>query len=42
MGFGLQGMRERIASLDGHLEITAGPNQGCQIIARFPIASNTH
>jgi signal transduction histidine kinase len=42
MGFGLQGMRERIASLDGHLEIIAGPNQGCRIIARFPIALHTH
>jgi signal transduction histidine kinase len=42
MGFGLQGMRERITSLDGQLEIITRPNQGCQIIATFPIALNHH
>jgi signal transduction histidine kinase len=42
MGFGLQGMRERITSLDGQLEIITRPNQGCQIIATFPIALNNH
>ncbi len=42
MGFGLQGMRERIASLDGQLEIITRPNQGCRIIATFPIMFNNH
>jgi signal transduction histidine kinase len=38
-GFGLQGMRERLAVLSGHLEINSAPNQGCHIIATFPIAA---
>ncbi|NJM46093.1 MAG: sensor histidine kinase [Alkalinema sp. RU_4_3] len=36
MGFGLQGMRERVASLQGHLEIRTGPGQGCCLIVEFP------
>jgi signal transduction histidine kinase len=42
MGFGLQGMRERIVSLDGQLEIITRPHQGCQIIATFPIVLHNH
>jgi two-component system sensor histidine kinase/response regulator len=35
-GFGLQGMRERIAVLSGHLEIASEPGEGCQLKARLP------
>jgi two-component system, sensor histidine kinase and response regulator len=35
-GFGLQGMRERVAALGGQLEIVSAPGAGCQILARFP------
>ncbi|GFE68802.1 response regulator [Chroococcus sp. FPU101] len=35
-GYGLQGMYERISSLNGHLEIISQPGQGCQIIANLP------
>jgi len=36
-GYGLQGMRERILALSGHLEILTAIDQGCQIVARFPL-----
>lgn len=36
-GFGLQGMRERLAVLLGYLEIKSAPDEGCQILASFPI-----
>lgn len=44
-GFGLQGMRERVLSLQGEFEIISTPNQdsdslhpsGCQIIAMIPL-----
>jgi signal transduction histidine kinase len=36
-GFGLQGMQERLVALSGYLEIKSVPNQGCQILASFPI-----
>ncbi len=35
-GFGLQGMRERIAMLGGHLDIISEPGAGCQIKASLP------
>jgi signal transduction histidine kinase len=38
MGYGLQGMRERIISLAGHIEISASPQQGCRIFAEFPLS----
>jgi signal transduction histidine kinase len=36
-GFGLQGMQERTNALSGKIEILTAPQQGCQIIACFPI-----
>jgi signal transduction histidine kinase len=38
MGYGLQGMRERIISLAGNIEISASPQQGCRIFAEFPLS----
>ncbi|NDJ22615.1 response regulator [Nostoc sp. B(2019)] len=40
-GYGLQGMRERTATLGGHLEIVSKPGAGCQIIANFPRENHT-
>jgi signal transduction histidine kinase len=40
-GFGLQGMRERTLALDGHFEIVTAPDQGCQILATFPIGEDS-
>jgi signal transduction histidine kinase len=37
VGFGLQGMQERVNALIGTLQILTAPQQGCQIIAHFPI-----
>jgi signal transduction histidine kinase len=39
-GFGLQGMKERLASIDGYFEVKTKPGQGCQIVARIPIEFN--
>jgi signal transduction histidine kinase len=36
-GFGLQGMRERVLSLQGRFAIISEPNQGCQIVAIIPV-----
>ena len=36
-GFGLQGMRERVLSLQGKFEIVSTPNAGCQIVAVIPL-----
>jgi len=36
IGFGLQGMRERVLAIGGQLEITSEPGKGCRITARFP------
>ncbi len=36
-GFGLQGMRERVLSLQGKIEIVSAPQQGCQITAIIPL-----
>jgi signal transduction histidine kinase len=35
-GFGLQGMRERVAALNGELEIVTAVGQGCQILVTLP------
>jgi signal transduction histidine kinase len=37
-GFGLQGMRERALALMGKLEIITAPNQGCRVMATFPLS----
>jgi signal transduction histidine kinase len=39
-GFGLQGMRERIAMLGGRLDIVSEPGAGCQIKASLPTIQN--
>ncbi|WP_316431959.1 sensor histidine kinase [Leptolyngbya sp. NK1-12] len=36
-GFGLQGMRERVAAFDGHLRIESAPSRGCQIQVELPL-----
>ena len=36
-GFGLQGMRERVLSLQGKFELVSTPNAGCQIVAVIPL-----
>ena len=35
-GFGLQGMQERIAALDGEFHLTTAPGSGCQIQVKIP------
>ena len=35
-GFGLQGMKERIISLNGKIEIFSSPNSGCRITVSIP------
>lgn len=37
-GFGLQGMRERVLSLQGKFEINSAPGEGCQIMAVIPLS----
>jgi two-component system, NarL family, sensor histidine kinase UhpB len=37
-GLGLIGMRERVAALAGHLEVTSAPGKGFQLRARIPAA----
>jgi signal transduction histidine kinase len=39
-GFGLQGMRERVLSLQGKFEIISAPDRGCQIVAIIPLVLN--
>jgi signal transduction histidine kinase len=39
-GFGLQGIKERVAALGGSLLIWSEPQQGCQISIDLPIASH--
>jgi two-component system, sensor histidine kinase and response regulator len=41
-GFGLQGMRERIAALEGELAIVTALGAGCQIIATFPSSMDSN
>jgi two-component system, sensor histidine kinase and response regulator len=36
-GFGLQGMQERVAAIDGEFHVTASPGAGCQIQIEIPI-----
>jgi signal transduction histidine kinase len=37
-GFGLQGMRERVAALDGDFHLSAKPGAGCQIKVELPLS----
>ncbi|MBN3958718.1 sensor histidine kinase [Nostoc sp. NMS8] len=36
-GYGLQGMRERVAVLQGHLQLTSQPGYGCCITVKIPM-----
>jgi signal transduction histidine kinase len=36
-GFGLQGMHERVAALDGRLQIKSADEKGCQIQVELPL-----
>jgi two-component system sensor histidine kinase UhpB len=36
-GLGLIGMRERVAALAGHLEVSSTPGSGFQLKARIPV-----
>ncbi len=36
-GFGLRGMKERVAALCGELEIDTAPNRGCRITVTIPL-----
>jgi two-component system, sensor histidine kinase and response regulator len=37
-GFGLQGMQERVATLDGELHLATSPGAGCRIQVKFPLS----
>lgn len=37
VGFGLQGMHERVAALKGRLQIESSPGKGCQIQVELPL-----
>jgi signal transduction histidine kinase len=37
-GFGLRGLSDRVAALDGRLELNSHPGQGTQVRAEIPIA----
>ena len=39
-GLGLIGMRERVAALAGHLEVSSTPGSGFQLKARIPVEGN--
>ena len=39
-GLGLIGMRERVAALAGHLEVSSTPGSGFQLKARIPVESS--
>jgi glucose-6-phosphate-specific signal transduction histidine kinase len=41
-GFGLQGMQERVAALDGSFSIRSEPQNGCRIVVRLPIENGAH
>jgi two-component system, sensor histidine kinase and response regulator len=36
-GFGLQGMQERVAALNGEFRLTTSPGAGCQIQVKLPV-----
>jgi len=37
-GLGLLGMRERVASLRGKMEVCSAPGQGTRLVFRLPVA----
>jgi two-component system, sensor histidine kinase and response regulator len=39
-GFGLQGMQERIAALDGEFHLTTAPGAGCRIKVKIPLSKS--
>jgi signal transduction histidine kinase len=39
-GFGLQGMQERVAALNGKFHLTTSPGSGCQIQVELPLLLN--
>jgi two-component system, sensor histidine kinase and response regulator len=41
-GFGLQGMQERIAALDGEFHLTTAPGSGCQINVKIPLIKSSN
>jgi signal transduction histidine kinase len=41
-GFGLQGMRERVTSVQGSLELQSSPGAGTAVICRIPTGRNGH
>jgi signal transduction histidine kinase len=40
-GFGLQGMRERTAALEGKFNLTSAPGKGCQIVVKIPLVHSS-
>jgi signal transduction histidine kinase len=40
-GFGLAGLRERIAAIDGNLDAGPTPDGGWRVVARVPVRSGT-
>lgn len=38
-GFGIQGMQERVAALEGYFHLETKPNCGCRIIVELPLRS---
>lgn len=40
-GFGLQGIRERVAALGGHFEMATEPGQGCRVSIEVPLSATT-
>ena len=42
LGVGIQGMRERMRQLSGHLEIKSPPGEGTRVIAAVPVSGHEH
>jgi signal transduction histidine kinase len=36
-GYGLQGMKERVAAMNGNFHLQTSPGQGCQITITLPL-----
>jgi signal transduction histidine kinase len=39
-GFGLQGLKERVAEMDGELELNSAPGQGTVIFVHLPLVKD--